>query len=180
MRTGTELATQMYRCRDGPCTVNRPCAVVLTCLAALVLALSGLACSPPEAPVSASNSCAPSPKAGVEIASEGLRVLRFSGDLAAPVDVVAGSGTKGEWWAVRTGAPPPLLQMNADRMGSDDHLTFELETAGTTVPPIKWPDGTTGYLYFTRDGNPVFSIVGCWRIWPVNGDPASGVVTEVR
>jgi hypothetical protein len=104
----------------------------------------------------------------------------IGGTLAGPADMVAGSAPKGEVWAIRTSTPDLVVPLSAVQIGRPGRVTFQLLTTGTTVPPVAWPGGGTGYLYMTADRGSTFRQRGCWEIRVVGGQDADRIVTEVR
>jgi hypothetical protein len=106
------------------------------------------------------------------------RQFYWTGDIAAPTDIVARDGTKGQVWIYRTNDPPLFLTLVGERIGVQERLSFELFRLGTEAPPVPFPERGTGYAYMPTQREPIFSGPGCWRVH-VSGT-SSEVVLSVK
>jgi hypothetical protein len=142
--------------------------------AVLVLCLVG--CTIP-----ATADCPVSPTGVIATTRTGAeRVFHWSGDLAAPADIAANDGTKGQVWIYRTNEPTLFMRLRGERADGRKEVSFEVFKVTVQAPPIRFPGGGRGYVYAMASSEAVFRDAGCWRV-RVDGTAANeAVVVRIR
>jgi hypothetical protein len=143
---------------------------------AAVLAVWLVGCTTP-----ATADCPVSPT-GVIVTTRtgGERVFHWSGDLAAPADIWANNGTKGQIWIYRTNEPTSFMRLLGERADGRKEVSFEVFRVTVQAPPIRFPGGGQGYVYAMASSEAVFRDAGCWRV-RVDGTAVNeAVVVRIR
>jgi hypothetical protein len=142
---------------------------------AAVLALCLVGCTTP-----ATADCPVSPTGVTSTTRTGTDRFHWSGDLAAPADIWANDGTKGQVWIYRTNEPTLFMRLLGERADGRKEVSFEVFRVTVQAPPIRFPGGGQGYVYAMASSEAVFRDAGCWRV-RVDGTAANeAVVVRVR
>jgi hypothetical protein len=108
------------------------------------------------------------------------RVFHWSGDLAAPADIVANDGTKGQVWVYRTAEPSLFMRLTGERTDGGVKVSFEIAKTTVQAPPVPFPGGGAGYVYAMASREAVFRDAGCWRVRLDGTGTSEAVVLRIR
>jgi hypothetical protein len=108
------------------------------------------------------------------------RMFHWFGDLAAPADIFANDGTKGQVWVYRTAEPPLFMRLIGERTAGRVTVSFEIFKTTVQAPAVPFPGGGGGYVYTMTSSEAVFRDSGCWRVRREGTGAADAVVLRIR